>query len=88
MPEYKGKSVKLNSPRKIAGVTPEGKKKTVYVRDPQTKKVRVVHFGAVGYSDYTKHKNKKRRANFHARHNCSEKKDKTKPGYWACRDLW
>ena len=27
------------------------------------------------------------RANFMARHNCSEKKDKTKAGYWACR-VW
>ena len=88
MPEHQGKEVTLNSPRKISGVTPSGKKKTVYVRDPDTGKVKVVHYGAVGYSDYTKHKNKKRRANFHSRHNCAEKKDKTKPGYWACKDLW
>ena len=27
------------------------------------------------------------RANFNARHNCAEKKDKTKAGYWACR-VW
>ena len=27
------------------------------------------------------------RANFNARHSCSEKKDKTKAGYWACR-VW
>lgn len=24
------------------------------------------------------------RASFNARHKCSEKKDKTKPGYWSC----
>ena len=27
------------------------------------------------------------RANFQARHNCAEKKDKSKAGYWACR-VW
>jgi len=26
-----------------------------------------------------------RRASFRARHNCSEKKDKTSAGYWACK---
>jgi hypothetical protein len=25
------------------------------------------------------------RVNFAKRHNCAGKKDKTKPGYWACR---
>jgi hypothetical protein len=29
-----------------------------------------------------------RRANFKARHNCSEKKDKLKPGYWSCQWSW
>lgn len=29
--------------------------------------------------------NDERRANFNARHGCSEKKDKTKAGYWAVR---
>ena len=31
--------------------------------------------------------NKERRENFNARHNCAEKKDKSKAGYWACR-VW
>jgi hypothetical protein len=95
MAEYQGKKVELNKPRKIPGVTPAGKKKTVFVRDPKSKKLKaevveakIVHFGAEGYSDYTKHKNKKRRANFRSRHNCAEKKDKTKPAWWACNYLW
>jgi hypothetical protein len=29
--------------------------------------------------------NDKARANFNSRHSCSEKKDKSKAGYWACR---
>tara|TARA_Y100000591_G_scaffold279148_1_gene257557 strand:- start:467 stop:700 length:234 start_codon:yes stop_codon:yes gene_type:complete len=28
-----------------------------------------------------------RRANFNARHKCSEKKDRSKAGYWACK-VW
>ena len=55
----------------------------VYVKDPDTGNIREVHFGnpsmPIGRS------NPKRRASFMARHNCDEKTDKTKPGYWSCR---
>ena len=34
------------------------------------------------------HGDSKRRANFKSRHNCDEKKDKTKPGYWSCNWSW
>ncbi len=84
---YKGKKVVLNKPRKIPGVTPASKKKTVFVETPAGKVV-MRHFGDSSMSDYTKHKNEKRRKNFHSRHNCAAKKDKTKPGYWACKNLW
>lgn len=84
---WRGRKVTLNKPRKIKGVTPASKKKTVFVKTPKGN-VKAVHFGDSSMSDYTKHKNKKRRASFHARHKCSAKKDKTKPGYWACRNLW
>jgi len=87
MAKYRGKEVKLGKPRKIPGVTPKGKKYTVYVKD-KSGKVRIVHFGAVGYSDYLKHKNKKRRANFKARHNCATAKDRTTARYWACNYNW
>ena len=87
MATWKGKQVKLNTPRKISGVTPAGKKKTVFVKTPKGN-VKAVHFGDSSMSDYTKHKNEKRRANFRARHNCAEKKDKTKAGYWDCKHLW
>ena len=36
---------------------------------------------AMGDSDA----HKKRRKSFGLRHNCADKKDKTKPGYWSCR---
>ena len=81
--KYKGRKVKLG----IKGVTRAGNGKAkVYVRDPKTKKVKKVTFGsslpdAMGDSEA----HKKRRKSFGARHNCADKKDKTKPGYWSCR---
>lgn len=84
---WKGKKVTLNAPRKIAGVTPAGKKKSVFVKSDKGN-VKVVHFGDSSMSDFTQHHNEKRRKNFHARHNCAEKTNKKKAGYWACNDLW
>ena len=55
----------------------------VYVRDPKTKKIKKVSFGSGGLR--AKIKNKEARNAFAARHNCKDKKDRTKAGYWACR---
>ena len=84
--EYKGKKVELNSPKRG-----EKGKAYVYVNSGKKNKdgtirVKKVPFGssmpdAMGDSD----KHKKRRKSFGSRHNCAEKKDKTKPGYWSCR---
>ena len=54
----------------------------VYVRDPKTKKVKKVSFGSGGLR--AKIKNPKARKAFAARHNCKNKKDRTKAGYWSC----
>jgi hypothetical protein len=52
--------------------------------NPKTKKVKKVSFG--GTTGLTaKINDSEARTNFAKRHNCAEKKDKTKPGYWACR---
>ena len=76
--EYQGKKVQLNKPKR------GGKKKFyVYVKNPKTGKVKKVSFGAKGMSVGLK--DPARRKSFAARHKCKEKKDKTKPGYWACR---
>lgn len=88
MATWKGKKVALYKPRKIAGVTPSKKKKTVFVPGKKKGTAKAVHFGDSSMSDYTKHKNKKRRANFRARHKCAQKKDKTKAGFWSCKNLW
>lgn len=76
--EYKGRKVKLNKPKR------GGKKKFyVYVRNPKTKKVKRIEFGAKGMS--TGLRDPDRSKSFEKRHRCKEKTDKTKPGYWACR---
>ena len=54
----------------------------VYVRDPKTKKVKKISFGSGGLR--AKIKNKEARNAFAARHNCKDKKDRTKAGYWSC----
>lgn len=80
--EYKGKKVELNKPKRGGS-----KKFYVYVKDPKTKKIKKVSFGAKGggQSLAVKIKDSKARSNFAKRHRCSEKNDKTKPSYWSCR---
>ena len=79
--KHKGKDVELGKPKKGGGG-----KSYVYVRDPKSGNVRKVTFGssmpdAMGDSEEAR----KRRKSFGARHNCADKKDRTKAGYWACR---
>ena len=76
--EYKGKDVKLNSPFR----TPNGPKKfAVYVKNEKGNVIKVT-FGDP--SRKIKNSNKEKAKNFQARHNCKEKNDKTKAGYWSC----
>lgn len=79
--EYKGKEVKLNSPMRSSGP----KKYKVYVKNPKTGKVKVVHFGDLKGGLTSKVNDPEARISFAKRHDCSNKKDKTKPGYWSCR---
>jgi hypothetical protein len=79
--KYKGKEVELGKPKKGGGG-----KSYVYVRDPKTGNVKKVSFGssmpdAMGDSEAAR----KRRKSFGDRHDCSNKKDRTKAGYWSCR---
>ena len=60
-----------------------GKAYKVYVKDPKTKKVKTVRFGSGGLR--AKINDSKARKAFAARHNCSQKKDRTKASYWSCR---
>ena len=80
--KYKGKEVELNKPKRGGP-----KKYYVYVKNPTTGKIKKVNFGATdgGQNLAVKLDDPKRRKAFADRHNCKDKKDKTKPGYWACR---
>ena len=78
--KYFGKSVKIRlsnkRDKKYMITTPEGK---------------IVHFGAMGYEDYTKHKNKTRRKNYLTRSGNIKgewKKDKYSANNLARKLLW
>jgi len=71
----------LNKPMRNSG----GKKYKVYVRDPKTKNIKKVTFGDSSGGLKGNWNDPEARASFAKRHKCSEKKDKTKAGYWACR---
>lgn len=78
--EYDGKEVSLNKPMRNSG---SGKKYKVYVKNEKGNVVKVT-FGDTKGGLTAKINNPEARKAFADRHNCSEKKDKTKPGYWAC----
>lgn len=79
--EYQGKKVQLNKPKRGGS-----KKFYVYVRDPKTKKVKKVSFGAAGGGQNlaVKIRDPKARKAFAKRQQCDKKKDRTTPGYWSC----
>lgn len=75
------KEPELNKPTRSSGP----KKYKVYVRDPKTGNIKKINFGDVKGGLKTKIDDPEARKSFVARHKCSQKKDKTKAGYWACR---
>lgn len=77
--EHKGKKVNIGKPFRTPG---EKKKFAVYVKG-SSGKVKKVRFGDPNMK--IRASNPARRKSFAARHKCSEKKDKTTPGYWSCR---
>lgn len=78
MAEYKGKDVELNKPMRG-----DVKKYKVFVKDPSTGNVKKVNFGDKNME--IKRDDPERRKSFRARHDCANKKDKTKAGYWSCK---
>ena len=77
--QHRGKKVELNKPKRGGS-----KKFYVYVRDPKTKNIKKVSFGGTTGLK-AKINDPEARRNFAKRHRCSQKNDKTKPGYWSCR---
>ena len=97
---YQGKMVPLDLPLiELEIITEENKEKHpalgkphrggskkfyVYVKDPKTKRIKKISFGdTTGLK--AKLNNPKARQAFAKRHNCPQKKDRTKASYWSCR---
>ena len=59
--------------------------KRVYVRNDKGKVVKVEFGSSMPDAMGDSKAHKKRRDSYGNRHNCSDKKDKTKAGYWSCR---
>tara|TARA_B110000503_G_scaffold18370_1_gene26996 strand:- start:56 stop:1255 length:1200 start_codon:yes stop_codon:yes gene_type:complete len=78
--EYQGREVKLGKP-----MQGDVKKFKVYVKDPKTGNTKKVNFGDPNME--IRRDNPAAKKSFRARHNCSDKKDRTKAGYWSCR-MW
>jgi hypothetical protein len=75
--EYHGKDVPLNKPKRGGS-----KKFYVYTKNKKGNVVKVSFGGTTGLN--VKIDEPGARSSFAARHQCHTKKDKTKPGYWAC----
>jgi len=75
--DKKKKQPPLNKPRRGGP-----KAYYVYVRNPKTKKIKKVTFGSGGLK--AKIGNKKASQAFAKRHDCKNKKDRTKASYWSC----
>lgn len=79
--EYEGRKVTLNKPFR----TPDGPKKfSVYVKNDKGNVVKV-NFGDPNME--IKRDDPERRANYRARHNCSDPGPKWKANYWSCK-MW
>ena len=77
--EYHGRKVTLGKPL----LTPDGpKKRSVYVKNKKGNVVKV-NFGDKKMR--IKKSSPSHRQSFKARHKCSQKKDRTSPGFWSCR---
>lgn len=79
--EYKGREVDLNKPTRSSGP----KKYKVYVKNPKTGKVKLIHFGDAKHGLTAKIDDHEARKSFIARHRCELKDDKMTAGYWSCR---
>jgi len=78
----KKKNPPIGKPMKNTG---GGKKYQVYVRNPKTGNVKKITYGDSKGGLKGNWNNAEARKSFAARHNCADKKDRTKSGYWACR---
>ena len=74
---------------KIVKSDKPGKKMMAVFRNKKTGREKVTHFGDATMSDYTKHKNNKRKGNYQGRHKKDlATGDPTRPGYLSYYILW
>lgn len=66
----------------------EGKKYKAIFYDEARKKIKTTHFGATGYSDYTKHKDEERKRLYLDRHKNENWSDYKSAGSLARYILW
>ena len=64
------------------------KKYTVKFINEQTGRINTIHFGAAGMSDYTLHKDDKRKALYKLRHANDNINDLSYAGAWSMHVLW
>jgi len=83
------KEIILNKPMRS---TRPDKKKMVYVRNPQTGKVQLIHFGARGYKHNYSEKAWRsyiaRASGIKNKQGQPTKDNKLSPNYWSIRVLW
>lgn len=77
--EYRGRKVQLNKPQRSSGP----KKYQVYVKNDKGNVIKV-NFGDEKGGLSAKINDPDARKQFADRHDCKNKKDKTKAGYWSC----
>ena len=75
----------MPKPRRIKKGEPGYGKKKFVVKGTNKGKPYTVRFGDPNME--IRRDNPKAKKNFRSRHNCSEKKDPTKAGYWSCK-MW
>ena len=62
------------------------KYKAIFTKDDG--KTKTIHFGAIGYDDYTTHHDKDRRTQYRRRHEKDLKGDSMRAGYLSYYILW
>ena len=78
----KKKDPPIGKPMKNSG---SGKKYKVFVRNKKTGRIKKITYGDSKGGLKGNWNNAEARSSFAKRHKCAQKKDRTKPGYWACR---
>jgi hypothetical protein len=78
----KKKDPPIGKPSRNSG---SGKKYKVFVRNKKTGRIKKITYGDAKGGLKGGWNSAEARKSFAARHNCAEKKDRTKAGYWACR---